>query len=279
MNQGTRSALRMKLAERIRSRLLAPEGAWAACLRYWLRRAGGLVLPWFFRGDRCECPCCGGHFRRFMTFRTSGWRMENARCPRCGSFQRQRVLWLYLQRETNLLSRPIRVLQIAPDLAFFLRLSALGNVDYVTGDLQRSPMISRQMDITQLPFGADRFDLILCSHVLEHVPDDRRALGELKRVLRPDGLALLQHPINDIDQTDEDPAVVDPDERLRRWGQADHVRTYGHDYLQRLADAGFQAELLAYHDQLPEATVQRYGLRDQSTTRSQDIAVCRIPPA
>jgi SAM-dependent methyltransferase len=269
----------MELVERVKSRLLGPEGAWAAYLRYWLRRTSGLVLPWFFRGDERECPCCGGHFRRFMTFRTSGWRMEDARCPRCGSFQRQRVLWLYLQRETGLLSRPIRALQIAPDLAFFLRLSAMGDVDYVTGDLQRSPMISRPMDITRLPFGADNFDLILCSHVLEHVPDDRQALSELRRVLRPDGLALLQHPIDDIDRTDEDPAVVDPDQRLRRWGQADHVRTYGHDYLQRLIDAGFQAELLAYHEQLPEAAVRRYGLRDDSTTRSQDIAVCRIASA
>jgi ubiquinone/menaquinone biosynthesis C-methylase UbiE len=139
-------------------------------------------------------------------------------------------------------------------------------------------MISRPMDITQLPFGAGSFDLILCSHVLEHVPDDRQALSELRRVLRPDGLALLQHPIDDIDQTDEDPVVVDPSERLRRWGQADHVRTYGHDYLQRLVDAGFQVELRAYLEQLPEATVRRYGLRDDSTTRSQDIAVCRIAP-
>jgi SAM-dependent methyltransferase len=154
-------------------------------------------------------------------------------------------------------------------------LNSIATVDYVTGDIQRSPMVRHVVDVTHIPFGDQTFDAVLCSHVLEHVSDDRRALREFRRVLRTDGVALLQHPIEDAPATDEDPAVTDPDERLERWGQSDHVRAYGRDYLERLREAGFEVEFRAYQDEFPEAAVQRYGLRDESTTSSQDIAVCR----
>ena len=270
----------MRLDEQIRSRLLSSEGDWPAHLRYWIRVGTGAVAPLRYRGDRYECPCCQGTFSRFADFHGSGATYPESRCPRCGSLQRQRVLWLFIERETDLLSRPIRVLQIAPDFAFFRRLHKAPRVDYVTGDLQMSPMITDRIDITRIPFGGDSFDLILCSHVLEHVPDDRRALEELHRVLKPDGVALLQHPLVDEPATDEDPSVTDPQERLRRWGQSDHVRAYGHDYGQRVQAAGFDLELRAYQDELPESVVERCRLLHRGEGRiahlSQDIAVCRV---
>jgi SAM-dependent methyltransferase len=268
----------MRPLDRIKSRLLAADSAWPAYLRYWARRAGGLVLPLRFRGEARECPLCGGRFSRFMTFKRSGWITEDARCPRCSSLARQRVLWLYIERETNLLSRPIRVLHIAPDVAFYRRLSSVPSVDYVTGDIRRSPMVKQRVDVTQIPFPDASFDALLCSHVLEHVPDDRRALREFRRVLRADGMALLQHPVDDDPVTEEDPTVADPEQRRNRWGQSDHVRAYGHDYVQRLREAGFEVEFRAYQDELPESVVERCGLRDDSSTSSQDIAVCRLPP-
>ena len=143
-----------------------------------------------------NAPVAGERLLGSRTFITPARRTGIA-LPHCGSLQRQRVLWLFIQRETDMLSRPIRVLQIAPDFAFFRRLGQLPLVDYVTGELQRSPIISDQIDITAIPFGDASFDLILCSHVLEHVPDDRTAARELRRVLRPDGIALLQHPLVD----------------------------------------------------------------------------------
>jgi SAM-dependent methyltransferase len=273
----------MRLEDEIRSRLLSADADWPAYLRYWMRVASGAVQPVRYRGSRYECPCCRGTFARFADFHHSGETYPESRCPHCGSLQRQRVLWLFIQRETDMLSRPTRVLQIAPDFAFFRRLSQLPLVDYVTGDLQRSPMISDRIDITAIPFGDASFDLILCSHVLEHVPDDRTAARELRRVLRPDGIALLQHPLVDRPTTDEDPSVVDSDERLRRWGQADHVRAYGRDYVDRLAAAGFEVTLRAYQDELPETLVDRARLLHRNggpgAHLSQDIAVCRVAPA
>jgi SAM-dependent methyltransferase len=189
---------------------------------------------------------------------------------------RQRVLWLYLHRETDILQRPLLVVQFAPDWASFRQLSKTPHIAYVTGDIRRSPLIKRQMDITDIPFGDQTVDVVLVSHVLEHVPDDRLAMREIRRILRPSGVALLQHPIV-IGQatTDEDPGVTDPRDRLARWGQPDHVRAYGADYRQRLVRAGFNVEVIAYHDTLNREQATRYRLQDHGTSRSQDIAICR----
>lgn len=227
----------MRLDERLKSRLLNSDGDWPAYLRYWVRVGAGAVLPLLHRGDARWCPCCGESFAEFVDFRHSGTVYPCERCPRCGSLQRQRLLWLFLERETDLLRRPIRVLHVAPDFASYRRLHAMPEIDYRTADLQRSPMVPIRVDITATPFADASFDLVMCSHVLEHVPDDRGALAEMRRVLKPDGVMLLQHPIDDLDVTDEDPAVTDLAERLRRWGQADHVRAYGRDYVQRTCSA------------------------------------------
>ena len=265
----------MRLDEAIKSRLLASDGDWPAHLRYWTRAVSAATLPLAHRGSRYECPCCSGEFSSFADFRASGVLYPESRCPRCGSLSRQRVLWLYIERETGLLERPIRVLHVAPDYAFYRRLHARPSVDYVAVDLQLSPMVKERVDISDMSFADASFDLVLCSHVLEHVSDDHRALGEMRRVLKPDGVALLQHPIDDLDVTDEDPTVIDPQERLRRWGQTDHVRNYGRDYVARVAAAGFDVDFRAYHDELPELLVARDRLRDDGAASSQDIAVCR----
>jgi SAM-dependent methyltransferase len=194
---------------------------------------------------------------------------------------RQRVLWLYLERETDVLERPGLILQFAPDWASYRKLSRLEHITYVTGDINRSPLIRRQMDVTDIPLGDNTADVVLCSHVLEHVPDDRAAMREFRRILRPSGVAFLQHPIV-IGQasTDEDSAITDPGDRLARWGQPDHVRSYGADYESRLADAGFDVQVIPYHETLPPHEAEHYGLEDHGTNRSQDIAVCRpIGPA
>jgi SAM-dependent methyltransferase len=147
----------------------------------------GPPLSLLYRGDRVECPCCGRTARRFIpTITPVGPNRPNARCPHCGARDRQRYLWLYLERKTNLLVDRLRVLHFAPERIFEQRLGSRPNLDYVSIDLER-PRATVKADITDLPFPDDSFDVILCSHVLEHVVEDRKAMRELFRVLRPDG--------------------------------------------------------------------------------------------
>ncbi len=111
-------------------------------------------------------------------------------------------------------------------------------IDYLSVDLD-SPYAMRHCDITAIPEPDASFDVVICNHVLEHIPDDRKAMRELRRVLKPGGLAVLQHPIHDRPDTFEDQSIVSPDERLRVFGQEDHVRIYGWDFVDRLRDVGF----------------------------------------
>jgi predicted SAM-dependent methyltransferase len=224
----------------------------------------GLPLSLFYRGDRVECPCCGGTFRKFMpVVRPVGPIRDNVRCPDCGSRDRTRRLWLFLERRTNLLSDRLRVLHFAPERIIEKRLTSQPNLDYVSADLSRS-RATVKADITDLPFPDDSFDVLLCSHVLEHVEDDRKAMRELYRVLKPAGWAVVMVPISSRRaQTFEDPTIAAPADRERAFGQADHVRIYGRDFKARLEQAGFTVRVEDYARELGEAGARRYGLRSR----------------
>lgn len=207
---------------------------------------------------RVRCPIC--HWR-FREFRSAGLaRRANARCPRCGSLERHRLQWLFFRHRTNLFTGPGRVLHFAPEPCFEPRLRAIPGIHYVTADIVE-PDVAVRLDITRIPFADDSFDVILCSHVLEHVPDDGAAMAELFRVLRPGGWALLQVPIDaSRERTFEDPNVVDPAEREELFGQADHVRVYGRDYGERLEAAGFEVRVDDFAGGLDERLVTMHAL-------------------
>jgi SAM-dependent methyltransferase len=231
-------------------------------------------LALLYRGSRVECPCCGGTFRKFIpTVPPVGRIRPNARCPACGARDRNRHLWLYLANKTSLLSDRLRVLHFAPERILERKLKEQPNLDYVTTDLDR-PRAMVKADITDLPFPDASFDLILCSHVLEHVVEDRRAMRELYRVLRAEGWAIVLVPIDfGRAETLEDPTVVAPAERERLFGQADHVRIYGRDFKQRLEEAGFSVRVEDYRRELGDDSARRYGLRP----RTPDIHLCSKP--
>ncbi len=159
------------------------------------------------------------------------------------------------------------MLHVAPEPVLKLQLRRRELLDYVSADLHPNKGDIR-MDITDIQFEDETFDVIYCSHVLEHIADDRRAMSELARVLTKSGWAIIQVPvIREI--TDEDPTVTDPQERQRRYGQFDHVRAYGKDYADRLASSGFEVRVDDYSSRLGAAETERYGLM-----RGEDIYFC-----
>ena len=214
----------------------------------------------FFRGDAVHCPCCGGRYSRFAA---AGSPPRAAACPRCNSLERQRLLWLYLGRRTNLFTARLRVLHVAPEDCLQASLASLPNLDYLSADIVAGTAMA-SIDIADIGYRDASFDAILCSHVLEHVADDRRAMRELYRVLRPGGWAILQVPIDSSRAaTFEDPAVTGARERERLFGQSDHVRVYGRDYPARLRAAGFEVSEVRFAAELPAEVVRTCGLDER----------------
>ncbi len=216
------------------------------------------VLRRAFAGDRVACPCCDSQFRRFRSFNG-----PDRVCWVCGAMERHRVAWLYLDQNPQLLRPGMRIVHVAPERVLRNRFRELPGVEYHAGDLT-AEFGPERIDVTALPYETASIDAVICNHVLEHVPDDRKAMNEIRRVLKPDGWALLQVPgleLEELEQTDEDPTVTDPAERLVRFGQDDHVRRYGRDYADRLAAAGLPAQLVYLDRTMPAAEVERYRLR------------------
>jgi SAM-dependent methyltransferase len=207
------------------------------------------------------CPCCDSSSTAFLSFGVIP--RSNAMCPVCHSLERHRALWLYLHDKTNLFSDTLVVLHFAPEEAFRGALTALRNLKYVTADIEASQAMLA-IDITDIPFDADHFDVILCNHVLEHVPNDHQAMAELYRVLKPGGWAILQSPVDaGRDRTFEDPTVKSPQERERLFGQRDHVRVYGRDYTARLENAGFTVNVDDYPRQLGRERIDQCALGNE----------------
>lgn len=201
------------------------------------------------------CPCCGHSTQQFAPGGPS--RRPDARCVRCGSLERHRLLWLLLVGRPRLFTG--RVLHVAAEPIIARRLRSTAR-SYLSIDLAASS--DARMDITCLALPEHSQDAVVASHVLEHVPDDRRALQEIRRVLASGGIAVLHVP-QDVarESTDEDPDVTDPAERVRRFGQDDHVRLYGRDFVPRVEAAGFRVESWGGH--LGPRRRQRFGLADE----------------
>lgn len=219
-------------------------------------------------GDRRACPVCEHKSGRFRPFGVVA--RPDAACPWCGALERHRLLWLFLLDQTDLFDgRPRSMLHVAPEPVLEQHFRERIGEGYLTADLF-DPRAMVRMDITDIDRPDGTFDVIYCSHVLEHVEDDRKAMREMCRVLKPDGWAILLVPITE-EITFEDPSITDPRERLRVFGQEDHVRRYGRDYPDRLREAGFDVEMVEARDFLESDRIERMAI----TPAAGEIFVCR----
>ena len=169
-------------------------------------------------------------------------------------------LWLYLKKETQFFSKPIKLLHFAPEQAFYNRFKKLDNIEYTTTDIE-SPLADVKADICNLPFEDNTYDVILCNHVLEHIKDDKKAMEELYRVMKPGGWGIFQIP-QDIQRatTFEDDSIIDRKERAAIFGQYDHVRVYGRDYFDKLRSIGFRVEEIDYTSKLSDTEIDKFRL-------------------
>lgn len=217
------------------------------------------VLTFFMRGNKYTDPIDGRRFRGFLPYGYENPR-ENVLSPSTLSLERHRLLWLYLQNETDFFTARYKVLHFAPEQAFYSRFRKLQNLDYITTDLN-SPLADIKADICDLPFEDGLFDIVLCNHVLEHIPEDLKAMRELYRIIKPGGWGIFQVP-QDLKRpvTFEDHTITEEKERTRIFGQYDHVRVYGKDYFETLRSVGFSVEEIDYTAGLEEATIDKYRL-------------------
>ncbi|WP_246317037.1 glycosyltransferase [Paenibacillus agri] len=222
--------------------------------------------------DTYCCNFCESNFDEFKAWSDKfdsdryDYEMYNkftAICPVCGCFDRERLIRFYIDQLASGIDNKHKLLHIAPESNLRRWLENEVNT-YIAGDLFPSDLETQKIDITDISYENDSFDVVICSHVLEHVPDDTRALKEFYRVLKPGGWGILQVPIAlNIDKTYEDASIVTPEDRLEAFGQEDHVRMYARDYVDRLLAVGFSVEVFNIFDRYGLNEAIKYGLSEQ----------------
>jgi len=227
------------------------------------------IIAFFLKGDKFTDPIDGKSYKKFLAYGYEKIR-ENVLAPGTLSLERHRLFWLYLKNETNFFNGKYKVLHFAPEQAFYKRFKKLENLEYTTTDLN-SPLADIKADICDLPFSENEFDFIFCNHVLEHIPDDTKAIQELYRVLKPGGTGIFQIP-QDLSReiTFEDDTITDKEERTKIFGQYDHVRIYGRDYFDKLRSVGFTVSEEDYTQTLSEEEIEKYRL-----AKGEIIPVCK----
>lgn len=232
--------------------------------RPWLIKASYAAKPFFdlyYRGDNYTDPINQKSYRKFLPYGYENQR-ENVLAPGTLSLERHRLLWLYLQNHSDFFTTIKKMLHVAPEQCFYKGFRKQANLDYTTTDLL-SPLADVKADICDLPFDDNTYDVVFCNHVLEHIPDDAKAMSELYRVLKPGGLGIFQVPQNvRKTETYEDFNITSPEERQKHFGQYDHVRIYGLDYFTRLEKAGFKVEQFKVNEHFSSEEIKKYALME-----------------
>ena len=226
------------------------------------------ILSLLLKGNKFTDPIDGNSFSMFLSYGYNKSR-KNALSPSTLSLERHRLLWLYLKNETEFFEKKIKLLHFAPEQAFYKRFTKLSNIQYDTIDIN-SPLAKIKADICDLPIKDNTYDFILCNHVLEHVLDDNKAMSELYRVLKKDGIGVFQVPIDmNRELTFQDDSITDKEERNKIFGQYDHVRIYGKDYFTKLKNIGFKVQKINYSEKFSDNEILKY-----SIVKGEIIPVC-----
>lgn len=228
------------------------------------------ILTFVLKGNAVTDPIDGKSFKKFLPYGYEKQRL-NVLSPSTLSLERHRLFWLYLTQETTFFTDNSnkKVLHFAPEQAFYKKFTNQKNIQYTTTDLE-SPLAHVKADICNLPFQNNEFDYVFCNHVLEHIPNDTKAMQELFRVLKPGGMAILQIP-QEINRktTFTDDTILDKKERAKIFGQYDHVRIYGYDYFEKLRSIGFTVIEEDYTQKIGPELVKKYAL-----AKGEIIPVC-----
>jgi SAM-dependent methyltransferase len=234
-------------------KLLIPENA-RINIRYFMFKIRALI----YSGNNYTCNCCGKNFRKFLTY--GNIPRQNAACPYCNSLERNRVLWFYLQDEIGIESARIKLLHFAPERILKENIKKLKNIDYTNADI--NPILADEVvDIMNINYPDNTFDLILCSHVLGHVPDEKKGVDEMYRVLKKDGIALILTVIdNNTENTFENEVIISEKERLLHYGEKDLLRKHGQDFKKRLGLSKFKIEEIDYAKKLGHEIHSKYSL-------------------
>jgi len=229
----------------------------------------GFFNSFFCLGSKYKCIICGKSSRKLLptginnevALNLIGGGYRLTLCPFCFSADRERLVYYYLKNKTDIFEpeRKFKLLHIAPGERLKKVLKS-SSIEYVSGDIESS-LADIKIDITDIKFDNNCFDAIICNHVSEHVLDDKKAMSELFRVLKPGGFAILQVPISKKHtETFEAFSITSPEEREKCFGQKDHVRMYGEDYKKRLENVGFEVELYDIKKDLSTEEIKKYGL-------------------
>jgi SAM-dependent methyltransferase len=213
-----------------------------------------------YLGNQFECNCCGKTFRKLKS--KGNVLRKNAKCPYCGSLERTRVLFFYLEKETTIFTKKdCKVLHFAPEQTLFSKFIKQKNIEYIDADINPN-YANYVFDIEEIPYPDAHFDYIICAHVLGHVNNEQKAIEELFRVLKPDGQALIMTLMDkNREKTLEDSAVVTPEERLQHYSEQDLARLHGLDFAQRLSHR-FKVEEVDYRQKFAETIQKRFSLGD-----------------
>lgn len=229
-----------------------------------------VIISPIYIGNKFYCNCCNKSFRKFLP--KGNIKRLNAKCPFCSSLERTRVIDLYLEKELNIYNKEnIKILHFAPEDILFKKLIKIKDVDYIDGDI--NPNYARNIiDATDIKYPDNYFDLIICCHVLGHIPDEAKAINEMHRVLKKDGVALIMTVLSEKEKTFESDSITSSQQRLENYGEADLCRLHGLDFSSRLTKQGFKTEVNDYRKTFPLDVQIKNSLGDG---KREIIYVCR----